>query len=99
MPDNEWVNTQEFCTWYNAEVSFIQSLQESGLIMVSATQETGLIHRDELAKLEKMVHMHYDMDINLEGIETVTHLLQKIAGLQLQVIQLKNRLSIYEDNS
>jgi chaperone modulatory protein CbpM len=98
MPDNEWIDAQEICTWYHAELSFVKSLQESGLIMIAATHETELIHRDELLKLEKMVRLHYDMDINLEGIETVTHLLQKIAGLQQQIVQLKNRLSIYEDN-
>jgi len=38
------------------------------------------------------------MDINLEGIETVTHLLQRINLLQNEIIVLKNRLRLYESS-
>jgi hypothetical protein len=37
------------------------------------------------------------MDINLEGIETITYLLERMQGMQQQIVQLKNRLRMYED--
>jgi len=43
------------------------------------------------------VRLYYEMDINLEGIETITHLLQRMHAMQQQIVGLSNRLSRYED--
>jgi hypothetical protein len=37
------------------------------------------------------------MDINLEGIETITFLLQRMNDMQQRITQLNNMLSIYEN--
>jgi hypothetical protein len=39
-----------------------------------------------------MVHLHYDLDINIEGIEAISHLLDRVDNLQRELITLKNRL-------
>jgi hypothetical protein len=43
-----------------------------------------------------MVRLHFDMDINIEGIETITHLLERIEQMQQEITQLKNRVGVYE---
>ena len=50
------------------------------------------------SNLEKFIRLYYELDINLEGIETITHLLQRINSLQDEIIILKNRLRLYEIN-
>lgn len=42
--------------------------------------------------LEKYIHLHYDLDINLEGLDAVAHLLNQIQVLQVEVRQLRNEL-------
>jgi hypothetical protein len=37
------------------------------------------------------------MDINLEGIETISYLLGKMSDLQQEILRLNNRLRIYEN--
>ncbi|MEI9957827.1 MAG: chaperone modulator CbpM [Ferruginibacter sp.] len=37
------------------------------------------------------------MDINVEGIEAISHLLQKVNDMQQKIMQLNNRLKLYED--
>jgi chaperone modulatory protein CbpM len=39
---------------------------------------------------------YYELDINLEGIETITHLLQRINSMQDEVITFRKRLRFYE---
>jgi PleD family two-component response regulator len=39
------------------------------------------------------------MDINVEGIEAVSHLLERIQRLQDELTGLKNRLRLYESPS
>ena len=97
MQQDELIEATSLCRWHNAELSFVQSLQESGLVSMTTIQETRFIPSDELQNLEKLIRMHYEFGINLEGIETVAHLLQKIAGLNEQILQLKNRLQLYEE--
>ncbi|MBC7388403.1 MAG: MerR family transcriptional regulator, partial [Opitutaceae bacterium] len=46
--------------------------------------------------LEKLVRLHFDLNINLEGIETVSYLLQKMNNMQEKILMLSNRLRVYE---
>lgn len=90
------IAVDEFCANHNIEGSFITTLQQTGLIEITTIKETGFIDADQLQHLEKIVRFYYELDINLEGIETITHLLQRINSLQGEIIELRNRLRLYE---
>jgi len=90
------IAVEEFCLLANVETSFITSLEQSGLLELMVLQETPYIEAEQLLPLEKMVRFHYDWDINLEGLETIMHLLQQINMLQEETVQLKNKLHFYE---
>jgi len=87
-----------FCANHNIEIAFISSLQQTGLIKVTTIKETGFIDAEQLQQLEKFIRFYYELDINLEGIETVTHLLQRVNSLQNEIVALRNRLSLYESD-
>jgi MerR HTH family regulatory protein len=86
----------EFCASHNIEISFISSLQQSGLIEITTVKESTFIEADQLHQLEKFVRLYYELDINLEGIETINYLLQRINSQHDEIIALRNRLRIYE---
>jgi len=88
---------EEFCTSHNIEISFISSLQQSGLIEITTKKESSFIEADQLKQLEKYVRLYYEMDINLEGIETINYLLQRIGSMQDEIRILRNRLRVYEN--
>ena len=90
------VRIDEFCIKNNIEISFIRTLQETGLIEITIVEETGFIDAVQLQQLEKFIRLYYELDINLEGIETISHLLRRINDLQDEIITLRNRLSLYE---
>ena len=96
MTNEEMVAANEFCMSHNIEISFLNSLCESGLLEVTTIEKTGFISHDQLPELEKLVRFHYDMDINLEGIEAIHHLLQQIKAMQDEIKTIKSRLSLYE---
>ena len=91
------ISTDEFCSHHNIEFSFIRNLQEFGLIETVSIQKVQYIPEDQLKKLEHMLRLHKDLDINTEGIDTIGHLMDKILNLQQEVVYLKNRLRLYED--
>ena len=90
------IPADEFCTSHNIEISFISSLQEAGLIEIITVKETDYIYESQLNDLEKIVRLYYDLDINLEGIDTVINLLQRISDMQDEITFLRNRLRFYE---
>ena len=92
MKQEDLVPAKDFCINHNIEYSFITSLQNSGLISVTSIKKSSFIHADEMHKLEKFVRLHYDLDINIEGIETINYLLEKIEEMQKEIVQLKNKI-------
>lgn len=90
------ISTDEFCIHHNIEFSFIRNLQEFGLVETVSVQKVEYIPEDQLEKLERILRLHKDLDINTEGIDTIGHLVEKIRNLQEEVIYLKNRLRLYE---
>lgn len=96
MTDEQLIAADELCRYYNIEISFIHSLQDHELIEINTIEEKRFIPRDKLPDLEKLVHLHYDLDINLEGIEAITHLLNKVKMMQEEIAALKNKLRVYE---
>ncbi len=97
MPEH-LISAQDFCTYYKVEHSFINSLVEYGLIEIIKKEQASFIDIDRLHDLEKFVRLHYDLDINLEGIEAITHLVQRVENMQSEITALKNRLWLYEND-
>ena len=89
---------EDFCASHKIEISFISSLQQNGLIEITTIKETSFIDPDQLQQLEKFVRLYYELDINLEGIETIIHLLQRVNSMQDEIIALRNRLRLYESD-
>jgi len=96
MQTKNYIAVNEFCISHNIEISFIDSLQQTGLIEIAFVEENAFIDAEQLEQVEKFIRFYYDLDINLEGIETITHLLQRQRAMQDEIIALRNRLSLYE---
>ena len=96
MEMQEFIPIDIFCRQHGIEISFISSLQEFGLIEVMKVEEAECIPLSQLVEAEKMVRLHGDLEINLEGIDVISHLLQKVKDMQTEIQILKNRLLLYE---
>jgi len=90
------VSVDEFCSNHNIEISFISTLQQNGLIEITTIGQSGFIDIVQLPQVEKFIRLYYELDINIEGIETIVHMLQRINSMQAENSQLKNRLRLYE---
>jgi chaperone modulatory protein CbpM len=97
MLTEEMIPAENFCIHHNIELAFIYSLKNSGLLEIVSIEEKIFVPTSQLPHLEKMVRLYQEMDINLEGIETITYLLQRMNEMQQKIVQLSNRLSQYEN--
>lgn len=97
------MNTENFipldtlCQHYKLEISFFNNLNENGLVDIELVDNIQYIHKDSIYEIEKIVRMHKELDVNIEGIDIVLNLLQKIDALQTELHNVRNRLLLYEN--
>ena len=97
MNTENFILLNQLCTHYKVEMSFFSNLNEIGLIEITTIEQSQYIHHDKINDIEKMIRMYYELDVNIEGIDIVFNLLQKIDDLQNELISVKNRLGLYEN--
>ena len=98
MKTEHLILVQEFITHHEIELSFIHTLHESGLIEIIIIEKNQYISKDQISDLEKMIRLHYELDINIEGIEAITQLVKRVDTMREELIVLKNRLKLYESD-
>lgn len=96
METQEYIPIDVFCRQHGIAVSLIGSLQNFGLIEVMHIGQVDCIPVDRLGEAEKILRLHTELEINLEGVDVITHLLEKIKEMQAEILLLKNRLAFYE---
>jgi chaperone modulatory protein CbpM len=96
MSDEEIIPLETFCSFYQVERNFVETLESHGLITFSYRENQRFILRDDVAELEKYSRMYYELNINVPGIDALNHLLEKIKQLQQEAERLRARLRIYE---
>lgn len=97
MNEHNLISTQTLCTHYNIEISFIDALNTMDLIQVEIIEHNQYIHQEQLGILEKIIRLHYELNVNLEGIDIVFNLLDKERELKNELNNLRNRLRLYEN--
>jgi len=96
MQSENMIVLDEFCANHHIEISFVQSLEEHGLIEITIINQALCIPSNELLKLEQIVRLYHELNINPEGIDAINNLLQRIEEMQNEITLLRNKLSFYE---
>jgi hypothetical protein len=97
MEDHELIPVHELCVHHKAEVRFVQLLEEYGLIQLTLIEEQSFVPATQLTELEKMIRLHYDLDVNIEGIDVIQHLLKKLEDAQEEICKLKSKIKFHQD--
>ena len=98
MEQTDMIVLDKFCTSHQVEVSFVRTLEEHGLIETIIINETVCIKENELPKLEQIIRLHQELNINSEGIDAIINLLKRIENMQNEIIELRNKLNFHEEN-
>src|SRR5258706_5153209 len=96
MEPVDMIVLDEFCTSHHVEISFMRNLEEHGLIETIIVNKTVCVPVNELSKLEQIVRLYQELNINPEGIDAIIHLLRRIEEMQDEITGLKNKLDFYE---
>ncbi len=87
----------KLCELYNLEMTFFREMDEVGLIEFVSYQGEEGVYGDELYRVEKVIRIHRDLHVNLEGIDVVMHMLRRQEELESELLRLTNKLRRYEE--
>lgn len=96
MSNEKLILINLLCKQYEVESSLFSDLHELGIIKIQIIEDLYFIHEEEISIVEKVIRIHRDLNINLEGIDAVLNLLEKISDLQKELNTVRNRLLLYE---
>ena len=95
METKSLIQIEQLCTNCNIDQSFVLSLHELGHIEVIEEQNGYFIKDSQIKSLETLIYFHTQLDINLEGVDAIAHLLKKVDSLQNELMQLNSQLKFY----
>jgi sulfur relay (sulfurtransferase) DsrF/TusC family protein len=93
MENEHKIPLRELCTHYKIETSFVQSLNEYGLVEITRVDDIECVSEANLPDIEMMIHLHYDLEINFEGLDAILHMLHRIKEMQKEMTTLRNKLN------
>ncbi len=86
----------EFCKSHEVEFSFMHTLEEFGMIEIVILEQASYINSEELPRLEQILLFHKELEINLEGVEVIIRLLERLHKVENEVNTLRKKLNVYE---
>ncbi|GAA4158566.1 hypothetical protein GCM10022217_19980 [Chryseobacterium ginsenosidimutans] len=98
---SEKISREELVKIYNIEVTFFDELVDSGLLNIQTENEIRYLMYEDLPIFERFTNWHYDLEINLPGLEVIHEMLKKMEDLKKKNRELLGKLSAisnkYED--
>ena len=95
MENNDLIQLTQFCKLHNIDTAFIFALQEYELVEIVVIENHPYLPQEQLPEVEKMLRLHYELNINLEGIDAIATLLKRISTLEQELIATKNKLRVF----
>jgi len=94
--DVNYISLTQVSTVYKTDLDFLGQLIDRGILNGELINDELCLSLDHLPLLEKFIRFHYDLNINLEGMEVIHHLLAKIDHLYNENIRLNNSIRYFQ---
>ncbi len=96
MNTENYILVQLFCTQTEIEQSFIANLNDYDFIALATIKNETYILEEEITEVERIYRLYYELGINLEGIDALNNLMQKISALENENRLLKQKLLLFD---
>lgn len=94
---SERISREELVQIYNIEITFFDELVDSGLLNIETDNEIRYLMYEDLPTFERFTNWHYDLEINLPGLEVIHNMLQKMENLNQINRELMQKISAISD--
>jgi hypothetical protein len=95
MEIEKYFLVNQFCVSHEVEYAFIESLDQIGFIEIHQFENKDYIHLERLPILEKAIRLTQDLSLDINELEIILDLLEKIETLQEENKMLKSKIEMY----
>ena len=92
--EKELILLSEYCKNSRAKIEFILHLEHEGLIETETHDNTTYLLQSQLNDMDMFTRLHYDLNINVEGIDVIHNLLSKIELIEQELLMLKRQFDV-----
>jgi len=96
MSDKELISIQKVIVHHNLDEQFIESIESFQLIEFVVKDSNKYVYTEQLPILEKIIRLHYDLEVNMQGIDVINNMLDRMDSMHKTIQQLENKLKLYE---
>ncbi|MGG8495193.1 chaperone modulator CbpM [Tenacibaculum sp. TC6] len=96
MNDKELISIQKIIHHHNLDEQFIESIESFQLIEFVVKDADKYLYVEQLPRLEKIIRLYYDLEVNMQGIDVINNMLSKMNSMHKTIQQLQNKLKLYE---
>ncbi|WP_291961947.1 chaperone modulator CbpM [Maribacter sp.] len=94
-PDN-YIQIEVYCQQTQTPMEFIEDLLEFEMIEVQQIENKIYVEPHSIVEIERVYRLREELGINMEGIDTLNHMIKKVNRLEQELKLLRDRLTIYE---
>ena len=96
MSNKELISIQKVIVHHNLDEQFIESIESFQLIEFVVKDTDKYVYVEQLPTLEKIIRLYYDLEVNMEGIDVINNMLDRMDMMRKTIQQLENKLKLYE---
>ncbi|MDF4203189.1 chaperone modulator CbpM [Maribacter sp. SA7] len=96
MNSEDYIQIEVYCQQTRTPMKFIDDLLEFEMIEVQQIENKMYVDPQYIVEIERIYRLREDLGINMEGIDTLNHMIKKVNRLEQELKQLRDRLTIYE---
>lgn len=97
MNTDKLIRISELCTHYHLRASFFDEIESYDLIEIKTIPDGKFIHRKQLRTLEKIIRLHEELEINMQGIDVIFGMISEIEKMKTKLALLRSKLDVYEN--
>ncbi|TDS20802.1 MerR-like DNA binding protein [Maribacter caenipelagi] len=96
MNSENYIQIEVYCERTQTPREFIDDLLEFDMIEVRQIENKIYVEPEYIVEIERIYRLREDLGINMEGIDTLNHMIKKVNRLEQELKLLRDRLTIYE---
>ena len=96
MSNNELISIQKISIHHHLDEQFIESIESFQLVEFVEKDSDKYVYVEQLPTLEKIIRLYYDLEVNMQGIDVINNMLNKMDAMHKNIQQLQNKLKLYE---
>lgn len=94
--NTELIIIREYCIKSQIDPDFIVRLEAEGLIEITVIDNESYIDISQLRNLEQYARWYYDLSVNVEGIDVIRNLLDRMDDMQDEIFRLREKLRLID---